>query len=208
MRVRDILAIVLAFSLVVPGCLVAQEVSAPAGQAPQRAGGLNILVLQGQDAVNSIRQHAAASPAVQVFGSLGEPVQGAEVTFEVPPAGPGGMFENQKTSITKRTDARGQAVASFTPNTLAGRFTIRVVARTEDEKAEVSIRQINSTKSDTVEYSARPGRAWYKDWKWWTVIAAGAGAGAYLGYRSATSSSSPSSPTISVAPGGVVIGAP
>lgn len=204
MRFRDILASSLALLLTVHTVGGAQRPDLPGGartnSSPSR--GLHILVLQGQDAVNSLPLGAAVSPAVQVFDYLGEPVEGAEVTFEVPAAGPGGLFDNQKNSFTTRTDARGQALAPFTPNTLPGSFTIRVIARANEQTAEVIIRQTNSTNSETLEYGLPPSRPWYKDWKWWTVIAAGAGAGSYFAFRGS------SSPTISLAPGAITLGGP
>lgn len=202
MLLRDILAPVLALLLIVPEGLLSQQPGPPS--APRvPASGLHILVLQGQNATNSLPRREAASPAVQVFDYLNEPVEGAEVTFEVPASGPSGVFENQKNSLTTRTDARGQAMAGFTPNTLPGSFAIRVVAKAGDQVAETLIRQTNSDKVEAVQFRPPPKRPWYKSWKLWTVVLAGAGAGAYLGYRAATSSSSP---TISLTPGPIVIG--
>jgi hypothetical protein len=196
-RPRDVLALVLALSLTAPQVVLAQQ---PAARPAPR--GLRILVLQGQDAVNSLPSSSAASPAVQVFDYLGEPVEGAEVTFDVPTGGPGGLFDNQKPTFTTRTDARGQAVSNFIPNTLPGRFTIRVVARFGGESAEASIAQTNSSKSQSVEYKPAH-RPWYKDWKWWAIIGAGAGAGGYWIYSSSTSN-----PTIGLSPGAITIGGP
>jgi hypothetical protein len=204
---RDILTPGLALLLIVPEGLFSQQpiplqpTDAPV--ARPRSRGLHILVLQGQNAVNSLPTRTAANPAVQVFDYLDQPVEGAEVIFEVAPAGPGGLFDNQKNSITTRTDARGQAGAVFTPNTLPGSFSIRVIAKANDQTVEALIKQTNSATSDAVQYVAPKGH-WYKSWKLWTVVLAGAGVGAYFGYRSATSSSTP--PTISLSPGPIVIG--
>jgi hypothetical protein len=204
LKFRDILALILTVLLIFPEVMGAQQPN-PAGAAvptsPSR--GLHILVLQGQNAVNSLPLGAAVHPAVQVFDYLGEPVEGAEVTFEVPAAGPGGVFEIQKNSFSTRTDARGQALAPFTPNSLPGSFTIRVIARANEQTAEAIIKQTNSASSDTVEYGPPRSRPWYKDWKWWTVIAAGAGAGGYFAFREGGSSSNP---TISLTPGAITIG--
>ena len=208
MMPRGVLALDLALLLIVPEAVRCQQpnpappVATPASKPPKR--GLRMIVLQGQDAVNSLPLRAAANPAVQVFDYLGEPVEGAEVTFESTATGPGGLFENQRSSYGTRTDARGQAVAVFTPNTLPGGFVIRVVARLNDESVEATIRQTNSAKSTGVEYKP-PSRPWYKDWKWWAIIAVGAGAGGYFGYHAATSSSNP---TISLTPGAITIGGP
>jgi hypothetical protein len=207
-RSRGVLALLLAPLLSIPEVAQTQQPSpappAPRASAKPASRGIRILVLQGQDAINSLAMRAAADPAVQVFDYLGEPVEGAEVTFEAPAAGPGGVFSNQQNAYKARTDARGQAIAPFTPNTLPGKFTLRVVARFGEESAEVTIRQMNSTKSASVEYKPI-SRPWYKDWKWWAVIGGGAGAGAYFGIRAINSSSDP---TISLAPGAITIGGP
>ena len=163
-----------------------------------------MLVLQGQDALNSLALRSAASPVVQVFDRLGGPLEGADVTFEVPTDGPGGLFDNHQSSFKTRTDARGQAAANFMPNTLPGKFTIRVIAIAGDERAEVVIRQTNSAKAAGVEYKPQ-SRPWYKDWKWWAVIAAGAGTAGYFGYHAASSTSAP---TISLTTGTITIGGP
>lgn len=206
MRPRDALGLLLAISLTTPQMAWAQQQGQPS-QGLQRRGaprGIRILVLDGQDAVNSLASRTAVSPAVQVFDSLGAPIEGAIVTFEAPASGPGGVFDTQQTSFTTRTDSRGQAVSVFTPNTLPGSFVIRVTARFENETATESIRQTNSSSAAAVEN--RPAsRPWYKNWVWWAVIGAGAGAGGYFGYKAATDSSIP---TISLTPGAITIGGP
>lgn len=206
MRPRGILGLIVAISLAAPQSVNAQEAGQPAQGLSRRAAprGIRILVLDGQDAVNSLASRSAASPAVQVFDFSGAPVEGAVVTFEAPASGPGGTFDNQQTSFTTRTDARGQAVTVFTPNTLPGSFVIRVTARFENETASAAIRQTNSGKAMSVEYKPTE-KKWYKSWVWWTIIGAGAGAGGYFAYRSISDSSNP---TISLAPGAITIGGP
>ena len=207
-RSYDVLACSLTLLLIAPETAWPQQPppSPPEKSASQRPTprGLRILVLQGQDAVNSLAHREAAVPVVQVFDYRGEPVEGAQVTFEVPAAGAGGVFSNQQNSYRTRTDARGQAVAPFTPNALPGKFSIRVVATLGDESAEAAIRQTNSSKAAEVEYK-KPPHHWYQDWKWWALIGAGAGAGGYFAARGGTSSSNP---TIGLAPGQITIGGP
>ncbi len=206
MKSRDAVGLLVAASLVFSSLPLAAQEPQPAQGLVRRSGfrGIRILVLDGQDAINSLASRTAVSPAVQVFDSNGAPVEGASVTFEAPATGPGGSFDNQQSSITTRTDARGQAVAVFTPNTLPGGFIIRVTARFENESATEAIRQTNSTGAARLE-SRSASRPWYRNWVWWTIIGAGAGAGGYFAYRSATSTSIP---TISLTPGIITIGGP
>lgn len=189
-----------------------QVVKPPAAPAANEAGGtrritpggLRIGILEGQNVINSLATKTAISPVVQVFDSLEHPVEGAEVTFEVPPSGPGGTFSNQQNIITTRTDARGQATAAFTPNSTPGSFAIKVTASAGGQSAEARIVQTNDSKA-MLAGPVPPPKAWYKNWKWWAVIGAGAGAGLGLGLyfwdRNQTA-------TITISPGTVVIGGP
>jgi hypothetical protein len=210
MDLRESLATVLAVLLLsVPQVAQTQELPTASQARPEEAvrtpRGLQIVILQGHDAVNSLRSRSAADPAVQVLDYLGEPIEGAEVTFEVPSAGPGGVFENGRPLFTTRTDSRGQATAAFTPNTLAGSFAIRVVARANDQKGEVLIRQSNSASLEAVEYRPPRSRPWHRDWRWWTMIGVGAGVGGYFAHR-AISSSPSTNPVITLTPGVITIG--
>lgn len=168
----------------------------PGGYA---ASGLRILVLEGQNAVNSIPTRTALSPVIQVLDAVNQPVEGASVTFEVPPTGPGGTFGNQHL-ITTRTDSVGQATAVLTPNDIPGPFVIKVTASFQGQTKEARIRQTNDSK--TLEAMLpMPPRPWYKSWKRWALIGAAAG-----GTTAALLILSRSDPTITISPGAVVVG--
>ena len=164
---------------------------------------MKILVLEGQDAINSTVTKSAISPVVQVLDSMEQPVESADVTFEAPAAGAGGHFNGQPV-ITTKTDYRGQAMANFAPNETPGTFFIKVRASINGQTAEVRIRQTNERRAMEATI-APPPKPWYKDWKWWAVIGAGAGAGSALGVylynRDQTA-------TITIAPGTGTIGGP
>jgi len=183
----------------------AKPTDAPAGPAGTRApqGSLKILVLEGQNAINSISNKMAISPVVQVLDSMEQPVEGATVVFTLSPAGPGGSFNNAPIATVK-TDFTGQASATLLPNGTEGSFSIKVTASIGGQTAETRIRQTNDLKA-TEPSTALPPKPWYKDWKWWAVIGAGAGAGVaaavILTDRNSTS-------TITIAPGTVVVGGP
>jgi len=176
----------------------------PAGTGRQLApGGLRILVLEGQNVHNSLTNKSAISPVVQVLDGVDQPVQGATVTFEVPPAGPGGSFGGAPIATVK-TDYTGQATAALTINSTPGSFAIKVTANFAGQSGEALIRQANDAKVLEAMVPAPP-KPWYKSWKWWAVIGAGAGGGIatsmILLNRNKTS-------TITIAPGTVVIGGP
>ena len=205
---RGLLSIVLVLLLACPIQLLAQSpetqtATPPARGAASNRDGLRILVLEGQNAVNSIASKSAVNPVIQVLDILGQPVQGVNVMFEVSPTGPGGTFGDKPTAAVQ-TDYQGQATAAFTPNGTAGSFVIKVTASTGTQKTETRIHQTND-RNVKEAMLAQPSKPWYKNWKWWAVIGAGAGAGVaaavILTNRDQTS-------TITIAPGGVTIGGP
>jgi hypothetical protein len=161
--------------------------------------GLRILVLEGQNVVNSIPTRTAVSPVIQVLDVVNQPVEGASVTFEVSPTGPGGLF-GQQPIITTRTDSVGQATAVLTPNDIPGPFVIKVTASFQGQTKEARIRQTNDAKVLEAMLPLPP-RPWYKSWKRWALIGAAAG-----GTVAAIAILSKSDPTVTISPGTVVVG--
>jgi hypothetical protein len=175
----------------------------PSGSGRRLApGGLRILVLEGQGVVNSVTTKSTINPVVQVLDSLDQPVQGATVTFEVSPLGPGGTF-GMAPIATVKSDISGQATAIFTPNDTSGAFTMKVTASLAGQTATTAIRQANGTV--TAAMVPVPSKAWYQSWKWWAVIGAGAGAGVAAGIILTNRAGRP---TITLSPGPVIIGGP
>ncbi|MGB9604559.1 MAG: hypothetical protein ACPL88_01615, partial [Bryobacteraceae bacterium] len=111
-----------------PGTPVqAQPAEAPA--RPEPPGILKVVVIEGEGAVNNIRTRSAVAPVVEVRDENDKPVVGAEVVFQLPPAGPGGVFHGWMRTQTVRTNEQGRAAASgYTPNDQPGRFNIKVTA--------------------------------------------------------------------------------
>lgn len=143
------------------------------GQAPAgRTAGLRILVLEGQNSLNSVVTGSAISPLVQVLDSLDRPVVGADVTFEVLPTGPGGTFGDRPIATTK-TDYSGQATAAFTANRTPGAFSIKVTASFAGETAQTRVNQVNTDKVTEATVQPPP-KPWYAKWQWWALIGAGA----------------------------------
>ena len=130
-------------SLLVTYWLIMQPlVGAPAQQAP---AGLNIIVVEGEGAINNIRQRTAREPIVQVVDENNRPVAGATVAFLLPGSGPGGTFPGGARALTVLTDQKGQAVAKgFVHNGEAGKFQIEVNATYQDLSASTTINQANA----------------------------------------------------------------
>src|SRR5436305_227835 len=75
----------------------------------QTQGGVNIRVLEGDRAINSIKLGRGHDLVVQVVNAAGEPVVGAAVTFLLPASGASGTFSGSGLSVTVQTDRRGMA---------------------------------------------------------------------------------------------------
>jgi len=115
-------------------------------QAPGNAPGkLNIDIVEGEDAINNIRLRTAREPIVEVTDENHKPIAGALVLFTLPGSGPSGEFANGAQTLSVVTDAQGRAIATgFRPNTIPGRFEIRVNASYRGATAERRIRQRNA----------------------------------------------------------------
>lgn len=126
--------------------LLALPAFAPLHAAPaQEPSSLKILVLEGQDAINNIRQRTARDPIVEVQDENNKPVAGAIVTFVLPDRGASGTFANGARSLSVTTDAQGRAVATgLRPNNVEGAYEIRVSASHQGQLASASIAQSNA----------------------------------------------------------------
>ena len=87
-------------------------------------------------------EHMAKPVTVQVTDGLGRPVEGTGVSFQAPPAGPGGVFSSGLGTDLATTDAHGRAtVRSLQLNRIAGRYLIRVTAAKEQARAGIVLQQ-------------------------------------------------------------------
>lgn len=163
--------------------------------------GLKILVLEGQNAINSTSAHVAIQPVVEVRDQDDRPVEGASVVFRLPISGPGGTFPNNSPTETVRTDYRGQAGATgFVPNNVLGRFDIRVTATLQNLTGSITISETNSPGTVAI----RPGNArksiWHNKYLWigaGAAVAAGVVLGLTLGHGG--------NKTVTITPGTVTI---
>ena len=111
----------------------------------QTQPGINIRVVEGDGAINSIRLHRAHDLVVQVLDPTGQPVAGATVTFLLPATGPSGTFGDSGLSLTMQTDAKGMAVGrGLRPNSVAGQFRIRATSSWHGQTASAGLMQTNA----------------------------------------------------------------
>ena len=130
--------------------LAAASLILPTAQAQAPAAGLQITIIDGDEATNNIRQRTAREPIVQVEDENHKPVAGAVVIFLLPNDGAGGTFPGGAHTLTATTDDKGQAVArGLRPNHTAGRYQIRVTASHDGKTAQATISQINVLAAST-----------------------------------------------------------
>jgi hypothetical protein len=143
----------------------------PLAAGAQTPPHIAIRVIQGDNAINSIRMRRGHDPTVQVLGEAGEPVPHATVSFILPATGASGRFGDRGLSITVETDERGMAVGrGLEPNNVEGQYRIRVTASWHGEAANADIQQTNA------EPAVKSGRT-----KWIVIAAAAAGGAAAAG---------------------------
>lgn len=125
-------------ALLFPMCLAA------AGQDPQ-APRLNIVIVEGDGAINNIKQRTSRETIVEVQDENHRPVAGAAVVFQLPGDGAGGAFAGGAKSATLVTDSAGRAtMPAMQPNQVTGSFQIHVNASSAGRTATANIGQSNA----------------------------------------------------------------
>src|ERR1700676_2090965 len=161
---------------------------APARPLEQDAPKLIINIVEGEGALNNIKQRVNREPIVQVEDENHKPIAGAAVVFFLPGTGPSGTFMNGSQTLTVTTDASGRATATgIRPNHQTGQMQIRVTASANGQTASAIITQMN-----VVGGSAGGGLSTTAKVLIVVGIAAGAAAGAIIATRGGGSSTSSS----------------
>lgn len=107
--------------------LALHSTASGSAQAPSaRSGGLKIVVLKGEDAVNIIQQKTAVAPIVEVRDRNNLPVPGAVVTLAVE-GGKAATFAGGVPTLTVTTNAAGQAAAAGLSPLTSGAVQIAVI---------------------------------------------------------------------------------
>src|SRR5215813_2562041 len=88
-----------------------------AAQVPQGAAPmLNLVIVEGEGAINNIKQRTQRETIVQVEDANHRPVAGAAVVFTLPSNGASGTFANGSRTITTVTSSDGRASVRMRPN--------------------------------------------------------------------------------------------
>ncbi len=118
--------------------------SAPLRAQEAAPSKLNIVIVEGEGAINNIRQRTAREPIIQVEDENHRPVAGAVVVFLLPDRGPGATFPDGSRNLTVTTDSQGRAAArGLRPNNASGQYQIRVTASFQGQTATTMITQTN-----------------------------------------------------------------
>ena len=123
-----------------------------AAQAPAQDAieSLRIEIIEGDGAINNVKQRFAREPIVQVEDQNRKPVAGAVVTFVLPNQGASGVFANGSRTLTTLTDNNGRAVARGIRPTNNGKFEIRVNASKDGKTASTSLSVSNAIAAGTI----------------------------------------------------------
>jgi hypothetical protein len=185
--------------------------SAPGGKAQETAPKLNIVIVEGDGAINNIRQRTAREPIIEVQDENHKPVAGAAVVFTLSDQGAGGTFAGGVHTLTATTDNAGRAVArGFHPNHVQGQFQIHVTASRAGQTATTTISQTNAVVAAGAGAAAGAGISAKLIAVIVIAAAAAAGGGAYAATHSGggSSSTNAASAAITITPGSGAVGPP
>ena len=189
---------------VIASALLLSLLAQTAGYGYQATGEiqkLNIVIVEGDGAVNNIRQRMAREPMVQVTDENRKPVAGAAVVFLLPNQGAGGAFANGAKSLTTLTDANGNAVArGMQANRLSGQYQVKVTASHQGQTASTSINMTNAVLTGAVGAGV--------SMKLLLILGAVGGAAAGVAVAASGGGTAPARPSTTVTPGSPTVGGP
>jgi hypothetical protein len=120
-------------------CCFAAAQQDPRAAAPSK---LNLVVVEGEGAINNIKLRTSRNTIVQVEDENHKPVAGAAVTFLLPADGPGGAFAGGTKSATLVSDSAGRVnMPRLSLNQNPGSYSIRVTASNQGLVANATIAQ-------------------------------------------------------------------
>ncbi len=175
--------------------------------AQQAVTGLSLTIVEGEGAINNIRQRVNREPIVQVEDQNHKPVAGAVVVFLLPSQGASGTFPDGSRMLMALTDSQGRASAlGMRPNNLSGPMQIRVTASFQGLTASSVITQTNAAGAAA---ASSAGLSFGAKLAIVLAIAGGAVAGGVIAATHGGGSGGSSAPgSIVITPGTPTVGAP
>jgi hypothetical protein len=183
---------------------------APGAAAQETPLKLSLVVVEGDGAINNIRQRTAREPVVQVEDQNHKPIAGAVVVFTLPSNGAGGTFANGARTLTVMTDNQGRAVArGLQPNHVQGQFQIHVNASFGGQTVTANIAQTNALAGAAGGAAAGGAGISGKLIAIIAIVGAAAAGGAVYATRSGGGgSNNTQTPSVTVTPGTGTVGPP
>lgn len=175
----------------------AQQQQTQQGEVPDQLPPFRIRVIEGEGAINNIRQAVNRGASVVVEDENHNPLSGVSVTFFLPNDGPSGLFPNGSRVLSVFTDDKGVASSrGLRFNNQVGLMKVGVVASLFSQTVNATITQTNISSASSVKSSYVPAIGMPKSSvrgssKKWIIILAVAGAGAGVGIYFATKKGPP-----------------
>jgi hypothetical protein len=163
--------------------LTAQLRASPFQEEGSPPTSLKIVIVEGDGAINNVKERTAREVIVEVQDENNKPVGGASVVFLLPNGGASGSFADGARMLAVVTGDNGRAVATgLKPNGIAGEFQIRVTANLGGSQASTSIGQTNA---------ASVAAAGASSTKWIIILAVAGGAAAGVALAAGGGGSTP-----------------
>jgi len=178
--------------------LIVFQMVIPAAHSQVLPTELNLVVVEGEGAINNVRQRTAREPIVRVEDENHKPIAGVAIVFTLPTEGATGEFAKGSKTLTVMTDANGEAKGiGFKVNQTNGKLPIHVTASYRGLTARTVITQLNEGGAAGATSSSSGGHGVLIG-VLVAVGAAAAGGGAYLATRN--KQTSPGTPTAPAGP--------
>jgi hypothetical protein len=136
------------------GSVVRVRLTSRGSMEPAQAGGLKIVVIEGEDAVNIVDKKTAVKPVVEVRDRNDLPVAGAIVTFSI--GGKGATFARGAQTLTATTNAAGRAAVTALNPIGSGAVQINVQATFQGQTGAATITQTNFANAAAAARAGRP----------------------------------------------------
>ena len=189
--------------------LLVTNLLGPPASAQLPSGGLQLLIVEGDGAINNVKQRVNRETIVQVEDENHRPIAGAAVIFFLPNQGPGGTFPNGSTTLTTTTNAQGQASArGVRYNQQAGPMQLRVSVSFAGQTASLIINQTNAIGAGAAGGSSSAGMSAGTKWLIIAAVAGGAAAAGIAVGLHGGGASTTATPTVTITAGTPTVGAP
>jgi len=163
---------------------------APA-QAQTIPNEINIVVVQGEGAINNVRQKVTTEPIIRVEDETHKPISGAAVVFTLPTEGTTGTFGNGGKTLTVITDTQGRATAlGLKVNEYPGKLVLHINVSYRGLSARTNITEFDEGPPVTKKTASSGGHG-KKIVVILVLVGAAAGGGAYFALHKNGGSTSP-----------------